>query len=274
MICRYLPARGDFDQWRISAVGGLALDLSKLDLVSRRNHILRFALDSLPEQSRDLLAKLALLLNEFDYKVLVAFRPEQSGDSRPALEDTVEDLETHGFLLFDTKSRLYDLHPVVRSVVIGSLADSQRIRAGEAVIDHFLSAAARPLSEARKFEDVLPALQVVQTYLKLGRFVEAWHSYSPSLFDALWLNLELHERNLALIRAFFVGSWTELQPIIPPEVQGEIWNHADVALSAVGLYEEATQCSMAGYLRVVREGGSRGFAVSNIASIMLSLGIL
>jgi hypothetical protein len=70
---------------------------------------------------------------------------------------SVEDLETHGFLLFDRQSQLYDLHPVVRSVVIGGLAAEQKELAGERVIDYFSAAAAKPLRDAQTLDDVLPA---------------------------------------------------------------------------------------------------------------------
>lgn len=52
LIANYLPARGDFDTWSAAPDGGAALDLASLDLIQRRNHILRAALDALPPRAR------------------------------------------------------------------------------------------------------------------------------------------------------------------------------------------------------------------------------
>lgn len=75
LIANYLPARGSFDIWSTAADGAAALDLAALDLVQRRNHILRAALDSLPHASRQLLSTLALLADSVDYEALKAFNP-------------------------------------------------------------------------------------------------------------------------------------------------------------------------------------------------------
>jgi len=69
------PNRGDFDAWSTDPSGGAALDLAKLDLIQRRNHILRAAITALPDASRQLLSTLALLSESVDYKTLEAFNP-------------------------------------------------------------------------------------------------------------------------------------------------------------------------------------------------------
>jgi Domain of unknown function (DUF4062) len=76
LINNYLPARGDFDAWADAADGGAALNLAKLDLVQKRNHILRAALQALPEKSRQLLSTLALLSEAADYDTLAALNPD------------------------------------------------------------------------------------------------------------------------------------------------------------------------------------------------------
>lgn len=69
------PNRGKFDEWSVDQSGGAALDLAKLDLVQRRNHILLAAIAALPEASSQLLSTLALLSESVDYKTLEAFNP-------------------------------------------------------------------------------------------------------------------------------------------------------------------------------------------------------
>jgi Domain of unknown function (DUF4062) len=75
LINDYLPDRGHFDAWKADRTGGAALNLADLDLVQKRNHILRAAIDALPEKSRQLLSTLALLSEAVDYPTLAALNP-------------------------------------------------------------------------------------------------------------------------------------------------------------------------------------------------------
>jgi hypothetical protein len=76
LINDYLPNRGNFDSWAADVErGGSRLNLANLDLVQKRNHILRAALDALSEKSRQLLSILALLSESVDYKTLSALNP-------------------------------------------------------------------------------------------------------------------------------------------------------------------------------------------------------
>jgi tetratricopeptide (TPR) repeat protein len=75
LINHYCENRGNFDAWVADPHAGGALDLASLDLIQRRNHILRAALDALPPESRQLLSTLALLTDSVDYETLKAFNP-------------------------------------------------------------------------------------------------------------------------------------------------------------------------------------------------------
>ncbi|MGA2150015.1 MAG: DUF4062 domain-containing protein [Bryobacteraceae bacterium] len=75
LIKDYLPDKGNFDAWAADPAGGGRLNLANLDLVQKRNHILRAALDALPEKSRQLLSTLALVSAAVDYPALSAFNP-------------------------------------------------------------------------------------------------------------------------------------------------------------------------------------------------------
>ena len=59
LINNYLPDRGNFDAWVADPEGGAKLDLASLNLIQRRNHILRAALDVLPSKSAQLLSTLS-----------------------------------------------------------------------------------------------------------------------------------------------------------------------------------------------------------------------
>jgi len=84
LIVEPLPAAGDFDVWVSHASGGEKLDLGKLDLVQKRNHILKAAIAAVPEKGLELLETLALLHGGIDRTALEALSPH-----RPAEPDVV-----------------------------------------------------------------------------------------------------------------------------------------------------------------------------------------
>ena len=75
LINEYLPDKGNFDAWVADPAGGGQLNLANLGLLQKRNHILKAALDALPERSRQLLSTLALLSEAVDYPTLSALNP-------------------------------------------------------------------------------------------------------------------------------------------------------------------------------------------------------
>lgn len=75
LINDYLPNRGNFDTWATDPAGGGRLNLAELDLVQKRNHILKSAIAAQPEKSRALLSTLALLSEAVDYNTLNALNP-------------------------------------------------------------------------------------------------------------------------------------------------------------------------------------------------------
>ena len=88
LINDYLPGRGDFDAWAADPDHGGRLNLGRLDLTQKRNHILTEALEALPDASRQLLSTLSLLPESFDYTILAAFNPH-----RPAEPEAVQEPE-------------------------------------------------------------------------------------------------------------------------------------------------------------------------------------
>lgn len=75
LVNDYLPDRGNFDAWVADPAHGAKLDLGQLDLIQRRNHILKAAIAALPEDSAAVLSQLALLQEAVDYRTLQALNP-------------------------------------------------------------------------------------------------------------------------------------------------------------------------------------------------------
>lgn len=88
LIAEPFPAAGDFDRWGTHPAGGEKLDLGQLDLVNKRNHILRAAIEAVPEKGRELLGTLALLHGGIDRVAIEALNPH-----RPAEPEEVEEPE-------------------------------------------------------------------------------------------------------------------------------------------------------------------------------------
>ncbi len=83
LVTHYLPARGQFDRWAADPDHGGRLDVSDLDLVGKRNHILHAAIDALPDPGRQLLSMLALLSEATDYDTINALNPHLPAEPDP-----------------------------------------------------------------------------------------------------------------------------------------------------------------------------------------------
>lgn len=123
------------------------------------------------------------------------------------LSRTVRDLERRGFLQYDSQTRRYDLHPVVRGIAAGNLQREEVDSYGQRVVDHFSQVAHSPYEEAETLEDVRNGLRVVRTLLLMGRHQDAFDAFSGDLTSALLSNLEAHPTILALLRPFFPNAW-------------------------------------------------------------------
>ncbi len=95
LVLDYLPDRGNFDAWATDPgpLGGARLDLGRLDLIQRRNHILHSAIDALQDDARRLLGTLALISEAVDYPTLAALNPHLPAE--PAEVQVPEAPEDH-----------------------------------------------------------------------------------------------------------------------------------------------------------------------------------
>lgn len=247
LINDYLPERGNFDAWSVAADGGAALNLANLDLIQRRNHILRAALDALTPASRQLLFTLALLSEAVDYEMLKAFNPHLSAETEKVddpeaqkkLAETVRDLERCGLLQYDGRARRYDLHPVVRGVAAGGMNAEERESYGLRMVDYFSSQPHSPYEQAKTMEDVANGLHVVRTLLKLGHYQQAADAYWGDLENALGINLEAHVEILSLLRPFFPADWEELPKHVDITGASYLVNSAAIALDQCGEFQKA-----------------------------------
>ena len=119
------------------------------------------------------------------------------------------------------------------------MAAEVKERYGQRVVDHFSSLPHNPYEQAETLEDLGPALNVVRTLLKLGRFQEAANAYKGELGTGLLFNLEAHVETISTLRPFFTTSWSDLPKGVNVVDACYIANNAAVALIWYGEPKEA-----------------------------------
>jgi len=121
---------------------------------------------------------------------------------------------------------------------------------GQRVIDHFSVLPHRPYKEVKTLDEVAPALQVVRTLLKLGRFQEAAKAYVGELSLALLFNLEAHAEILSLLRPFFPSGWNKVPENLDSWSSSRLINDVAGALDNIGEHEAALAAYSANLIAV------------------------
>jgi hypothetical protein len=149
------------------------------------------------------------------------------------------DLEHRNLLQYDSLEDRYDLHPVVRGYLAGSLNIDDMESYGQKVVDHFNSKPHNPYEQAKAIADVEAGLQVVRTLLKLGHYQHAADTLKNDLVTALLVNLEANVETLALLRPFFSAGWNELPKNLEAATASHLTNTVALALSHCGKGKQA-----------------------------------
>lgn len=173
----------------------------------------------------------AALQRRTDYEARL--RSSESLAASRRLAETIRDLESRGLLQYDAQAKHYDLHPVVRGVAVGGLAQTEKEMYGQRVVDHFSSKPHNPYERAETFEDVRDGLQVVRTLVQMGSFQEASNALEGDLARALRINLEAHVEIVALLRPIFSFGWDAL-PVKVRKDSSYLTTEAAMALGELG----------------------------------------
>jgi hypothetical protein len=164
------------------------------------------------------------------------------------LADTIRDLESRGLLQYDAQAKHYDLHPVVRGVASGGLAQTEKETLGQRVVDHFSSTPHNPYDQAETLEDVRDGLRVLHALILTGRFPQACDTYYGELSRALLFNLEAASEVVALLRPFFSGGWGTLPDQLTKSDAAYLANDAAIALNYLGQTKEALEAASSALL--------------------------
>jgi len=176
-----------------------------------------------------------------EYQVNIARWKEQvhSSQNLQKLTALTLDLEQRGLIQYDSASQRYDLHPVVRYVVLNTATSKEKSIHGKRVVDYFSTRPHNPYREAETIQDVTSGLTVVRTLVKLKHFQDAVNSYKGDLADALAYNLEAHVETLSLLMPMFPNGIASVSQEIDLLDAAYIARHASIALASIGEYEDS-----------------------------------
>lgn len=77
LVMRYRSKPGDFDRWADDPNGGAEIDLASMDVMQKRNHILKAAFADLTPEELVLMGRLGLISDAVDFETIEALNPYQ-----------------------------------------------------------------------------------------------------------------------------------------------------------------------------------------------------
>jgi hypothetical protein len=181
----------------------------------------------------------AAVMRRREYEQAVEARLREVRIAPQLLSATVHDLERRGLLQYDRFTRRYDLHPVVRGLVVGQLQPEETMLYGQRVVDYFTERPHSPYAQASTFDDVQSGLHVVRTLLRMGRFQSAFAAYQGDLDSALAFNLEAWAEIAALLKPFFSSGWNILPDTVSRDSAQYLANSVSEALYQLGQMHES-----------------------------------
>jgi hypothetical protein len=216
VVSRDRRANGDYETWLSNHPNFNPFDL--LDAAERKSHILGHALTGIEDCELRLLRTIAAFRMPTMYDTLTALFVVASGgrqspgiessDSSPAAADVdsqrtdvlrspfeaeplldaaLADLEDRGLLGWDRRANRYDLHPIVRGVVFGSLTGSSRQDIYTTLHAHFEPIDTPEWLQVESLDDLTPAIELFNTLIELERYDDAFTVFRDRLSNAtLW----------------------------------------------------------------------------------------
>ena len=202
-VARYRRAPDNFDRWRQDHPD---FDPFSLELKQRRSHVLEFALRGLDEAARRVLHTMAAFRMPATYDTLNALLVGDGRlfDDERGLDGALSELEDRGLLGWDRRANRYDLHPIVRGVAWGGLADGARRDIYGSLRSHF---EAMPMIEdylkVESLEDLTPAIELYGTLVGLGRYDDAAVVFHDRIEHATLYRLGASRQRAELLEMLF-----------------------------------------------------------------------
>lgn len=167
-------------------------------------------------------------------------REEEMRCAAPQLADNIKDLERRGLLQYDSMSRRFDLHPVVRGIAAGGLKNEEKDHYGQRVVDYFSQRSQSPYDQAENLEDFDNARQIVKAMFQMGRTQQAREFIQEGNFlQTLNAKFEAHAEILSIIRPFFAGDWSQTPSLFGARGAVTLSGIAGISLRRIGALNES-----------------------------------
>jgi len=165
-------------------------------LKRKEHHILELSYDTMQEDRRKLLSRMAAMRSPLDYdqaKVLSEYHDEAD------LKSALKELVGRGLLLWDRDKARYDLHPIVRHYAYDRLGD--KTAAHQVLKDYFIEVPAPKKPET--LEDLAPLIELFHHTVSTGGYYWARKLLRNRLTAPLYYQLGAYDLYLSLVEALF-----------------------------------------------------------------------
>lgn len=174
-VANYRRAPGDFERWRVDHSG-----FNPFGLVEAQSHVMTYAMQGLDGAALQVLRTVAAFRMPATYDTLTALLVGEGKlfAEENSLVASLTELEDRGLMGWDRRANRYDLHPIVRGVVWGNLAEGDRRGIYGVLQTHFEALPFADPVKVETLEDLTPAIELYDKLVGLERYDDAW-----SLFD-------------------------------------------------------------------------------------------
>lgn len=197
-------------------------------LVQRRHHVLEKSFNALRKRERALISRIAAFRGAVSYEQLAVFRNPREGKR---FDDALTDLQDRGFLQTDSKSKRFDLHPIVRHYCYNRLLNKRQVHAR--LRDLFVPLVASKNLQPNSLEDLSNGIELFYHTVKAERFDDALKIIRDRLYDFLYYRLGAYQTCIELLRLLFPDGENELPRLTDPSTQA--WALQALALAYAGI---------------------------------------
>jgi tetratricopeptide (TPR) repeat protein len=176
-VAVYRHAPGDFDAWRTAHPD---FDPFTLPLIQAKTHVLAHSLSGLHRREVELLSTLAAFRAPIEYATVSALFCKRQGWRTRDLDNVLTQLEDRGLLGWDRSANRYDLHPIVRGVVMHNLDRTSRNAVYGALESHFSAFPTAPEGVSTR-EEAASVIELINALIGLGRHADAGKLYYDRL---------------------------------------------------------------------------------------------
>ncbi len=232
-VANYKKAPGNLAKWRDTHP---QFDPAKLPLVQSRTHILKFALNGLSGDARDVLSMIVGFRMPASYASLEALLVGDGKTFKSAseLDRTLTELEDRGLIGWDRAANRYDAHPIVRGVAwqLTAAKDQQAVYA--ALDAHFEPMATPKSDEVELLAELTSTIERYNTLVGLGRYDDAFALFRDRLDHAMLYRLAAHRERIALLERLFPNGVAALPGLIRERDQSSTLNALAISYDSSG----------------------------------------